>query len=289
MKAAVAPTVQPRPFATPQAAGPGPPARSEARSADPGGAALFREYQVSGDVALRNRLVLQHQRLVYYVARRFRPSGNIVTDDLIQVGFLGLIQAIDRYDPNAGATFVTFALPTMIGVIKHHLRDEGWALKAPRRLRELGLRLRRARAHLENELGRSPTIEELVEATGIAEEQLLEAIDVERSYQPVSLDAPILAEPGQACQPLRDTLGANDQRLADLEQREVVAGAISRLNRRQQTIIRERFFREASQSEVAEKLGISQMHVSRLERDALCLLRGFLTSLRPSYRRDPRS
>jgi RNA polymerase sigma-B factor len=254
----------------------GVPARREALNPGENSAALFRAYRVSRDLEIRNRLVLHHQRLVYYVARQFRAGGGNSLDDLIQVGFLGLIEAIERYDPDAGATFVTYAMPTIVGVLKHYLRDQSWVVKAPRRLRELGMRLRKVRARLEYELGRSPTMAELAEATGFSEERLIEAMDVEQSYQPASLDAPVACDPGEARHSFWETMGRLDDRLTEIELREAVASAISRLDRRQQTIIRERFFSDATQSEVAAQLGVSQMHVSRLERQAIRRLRGLL-------------
>jgi RNA polymerase sigma-B factor len=189
---------------------------------------------------------------------------------------VGLIAAIDRFDPEKGVSFVTFAVPTILGEIKRYFRDQTWGLKAPRRLRELGLSLRKLREQLEQNLGRPPTVEEMARAAGVSEERLLQAMDLDRIYQPASLDAHLQDEHGDDKSSFWEAIGRSDPELSAIEERETLRRALDRLDQRQRSIIYYRFFEEASQAEVARRLGISQMHVSRLERQALKRLKAML-------------
>ncbi len=237
---------------------------------------LLREYARTRDIRIRDRLVLLHERMVRYLASRFGAGAGTSLDDLVQVGYVGLIAAIDRFDPDKGVSFVTFAVPTITGEIKRYFRDQTWGLKAPRRLRELGLSLRKLREQLEQRLGRPPTIEEMAQAAGVNEERLLQAMDLDRVYQPASLDAHLQDENGDEKSSFWDAIGQADPEIHAIEERETVRRAVERLDQRQQAIIYARFFEEASQAEVARRLGISQMHVSRLERQALSRLKALL-------------
>jgi RNA polymerase sigma-B factor len=237
---------------------------------------LLREYARTRDVRIRDRLVTLHERMVRYLAGRFGSGNGTAIDDLVQVGYIGLIAAIDRFDPEKGVSFVTFAVPTILGEIKRYFRDQTWGLKAPRRLRELGLSLRKLREQLEQALGRPPTIAEMSEAAGVTEERLLQAMDLDRIYQPASLDAHLQDENGEEKSSFWDAIGQRDPELSAIEERETLRRALDRLDQRQRTIIYYRFFEEVSQAEVARRLGISQMHVSRLERQALTRLKGLL-------------
>lgn len=239
--------------------------------------ALLREYARTRDVKVRNQLVLQHERMVRYLASRFGSGAGTSLDDLVQVGYVGLIAAIDRFDPDKGVSFVTFAVPTILGEIKRYFRDQTWGLKAPRRLRELGLSLRKLREQLEQKLGRPPSISEMAQAAGVTEERLLQAMDLDRIYQPASLDAHLQDENGDDKSSFWEAIGRPDPEMLAIEERETVRRALERLDQRQRAIIYYRFFEEASQAEVANRLGISQMHVSRLERQALRRLRALLT------------
>lgn len=239
--------------------------------------ALLRRYAQTRNLETRNQLVAAYDRLVRYVAGRFAPSGGNSPEDLVQVGYLGLISALDRYDPSSGVSFITFATPTILGVIKHHLRDTGWMVKAPRRLRELGVKVRRLNTQLEQRLGRPPTIPELAEAAGVEEERLLHAMEVEKLYQSASLDAPATEENGDGVSCLWEALGRDDDAISEIQERDWVASALEGLEERERSIIFYRYFGEASQAEVARRLGISQMHVSRLERRAIARLRELLS------------
>jgi len=237
---------------------------------------LLREYARTRDLHVRDRLVAQHERMVKYLASRFGAGASTSLDDLVQVGFVGLIAAIDRFDPEKGVSFVTFAVPTILGEIKRYFRDQTWGLKAPRRLRELGLSLRKLREQLEQNLGRPPSIEEMARAAGVSEERLLQAMDLDRIYQPASLDAHLQDENGDDKSSFWDAVGRFDPELTAIEERETLRRALTHLDQRQRQIIYFRFFEEASQADVARRLGISQMHVSRLERAALKRLRAML-------------
>ena len=249
--------------------------RSAERDADT--QTLLREYARTRDLAVRDRIVAQHEGLVRYLAGRFAPRGATSPEDLVQVAYMGLISAVERYEPDGGASFVTFAMPTVVGVIKHYLRDHTWSVKAPRRLRELAGRVRKLRAVLEQKLGRDPTVPELAEAAEVTEERLIEAIEVDRMYLPASLDSCMQDEQRESSSSASDWMGREDARYAWIEDRELVRTALQALNAREREIIHQRFFGEASQTEVARSLGISQMHVSRLERRALQRLRVFLS------------
>jgi RNA polymerase sigma-B factor len=238
---------------------------------------LLREYARTRDLEIRDRLVSQHERMVRYLAGRFGSGAGTSLDDLVQVGYIGLIAAIDRFDPDKGVSFVTFAVPTILGEIKRYFRDQTWGLKAPRRLRELGLSLRKLREQMEQRLGRPPTIHEMAEAAGVTEERLLQAMDLDRIYQPASLDAHLQDENSDDKSSFWDAIGRTDPGLTAIEEREMVRRALDRLDQRQRSIIYYRFFEEVSQAEVARRLGISQMHVSRLERQALQRLKAILT------------
>jgi RNA polymerase sigma-B factor len=239
--------------------------------------ALLAYYARTRDPEARDRLVCLHERMVRYLAGRFGTSASTSTDDLVQVGYIGLLAAIDRFDPDKGVSFVTFAVPTIMGEIKRYFRDQTWGLKAPRRLRELGLSLRKHREQLEQKLGRPPTVSEMAEAVGVSEERLLQAMDLDRAYQPASLDAHLHDDGGEERSSFWEAIGRSDPSLLAIEERESVHRALERLDARQQAIIKYRFFEEISQAEVARRLGISQMHVSRLERQALQRLRGLLS------------
>src|SRR5262245_44253000 len=238
---------------------------------------LLRDYSRSRDPRLREQLVTLHERMVRYLASRFGLGAGTTVDDLVQVGYIGLLSAIDRYDPAKGVSFATYAVPTILGELKRYFRDQTWGLKAPRRLRELGLSLRRMREELEQSLGRPPTVQEMAKAANVSEDRLLQAMDLDRVYQPASLDAQMVDEGGSDRASAWDAIGDLDPQLERIEERESLRRALELLDARQRRIVELRFFSELSQAEVARQMGISQMHVSRLERQALCRLRSMLT------------
>jgi RNA polymerase sigma-B factor len=229
----------------------------------------FRRYAASGDRHLRDQLVEAHLDLARHLAWRFVNRGEAF-DDLFQVASLALVKAVDRYDPDQGVAFTTFGTRTIVGELKRHFRDRGWAVRAPRRLQELYVNLNSAIGALSQELGRSPTIGELAAHTGAGEEEVIEALEAGRGYRAVSLEAPTADGDGE---PLGERLGTEDVGYSDAERRLDLSPLVERLPPRQQLILELRFVDGLTQSEIARKIGISQMHVSRLLQRSLATLR----------------
>jgi RNA polymerase sigma-B factor len=222
---------------------------------------------------IRDELVEMHLPLVEYLARRFRNRGEPL-DDLVQVATIGLIKSVDRFDLERGVEFSTYATPTIVGEIKRHFRDKGWAIRVPRRLQELKLSLTKATSELSQRLGRSPTVAELAGHLGMSEEEVLEGLESANAYSAVSLDAPDGGdEDGPA---VADTLGAEDESLEGVEYRESLKPLLDQLPPREKRILLLRFFGNMTQSQIAADLGISQMHVSRLLARTLMQLRAGL-------------
>jgi len=230
---------------------------------------LFRRFVESREPAIREELVELHLPLVEYLARRFRGRGELL-EDLVQVGTIGLIKAIDRFDLSREVEFSTYATPTIVGELKRHFRDKGWAVRVPRRLQELNLTLVKVVAQLSQQIGRSPTIAEIAARTGMREEDVLEGLDTSNAYQVVSLDAPAS---GENTPTVSEHMGAEDEGLSTLEYRAALGPLIAKLPEREQRILFYRFFRGMTQTQIAERLGISQMHVSRLLNRTLTTLR----------------
>jgi RNA polymerase sigma-B factor len=222
---------------------------------------------------IRDELVEMHLPLVEYLARRFRNRGEPL-DDLVQVATIGLIKSVDRFDLERGVEFSTYATPTIVGEIKRHFRDKGWAIRVPRRLQELKLSLTKATSELSQRLGRSPTVAELAGHLGMTDEEVLEGLESANAYSAVSLDAP---DGGDDDSPaVADTLGAEDESLEGVEYRESLKPLLDQLPPREKRILLLRFFGNMTQSQIAADLGISQMHVSRLLARTLTQLRAGL-------------
>ena len=230
----------------------------------------FNEFAGHRDPALRDQLVEGHLGLAEYLARRFSNRGEPL-DDLVQVASLGLLKAVDRFEPSRGVEFSTYATHTIVGELKRHFRDKGWAVRAPRRMQELYLRLGKVVSALSQELGRSPTIPELACEAQVSEEEVLEALEAGQAYRSSSLDAPSSTdEDGDT---LSSHLGGEDPGLLEAEHRAALSPLMARLPPREQNILQLRFFEGMTQSEIAGQLGISQMHVSRLLARSLDQLR----------------
>jgi RNA polymerase sigma-B factor len=223
---------------------------------------------------IRATLVELHLPLVEYLARRFRNRGEWL-DDLTQVATIGLIKSIDRFDLERGVEFSTYATPTIVGEIKRHFRDKGWAVRVPRRLQELKLSLTKAIGELAQREGRAPTVSELAAHLQMSEEEVLEGLESANAYSTVSLDAP---DSGDEDAPaVADSLGMIDEALEGVEYRESLKPLLERLPPREKKILLLRFFGNMTQSQIAAELGISQMHVSRLLARTLAQLREGLT------------
>lgn len=229
-------------------------------------AALFAEIRDDGaseatrQVA-RDNLVRLHLPLVEHCARRFRNRGEPF-EDLVQVGTIGLIKAIDRFDSDRGVEFSTYATPTVIGEIKRHFRDRGWAIRVPRRLQELRMQITTASAHLSQSLGRSPTASELAAEIGCSLEEIVEGIESGNAYATLSLDAGDDSEDGTLT--ILDSIGVDDEGLEHVELRESLKPLLDQLPAREKNILMLRFFKNMTQSQIATEVGVSQMHVSRL-------------------------
>lgn len=217
---------------------------------------------------IRDELVEMHLPLVEFLARRFAGRGEPL-DDLMQVGTIGLIKAVDRFDLSRGAEFSTYATPTVIGEIKRYFRDKGWTVRVPRRLQELRASLLAATAQLTQDLGRSPTVPELARHLQVGEEEVLDGLESANAYAPVPLDS-VGSDDGR---PVLETLGSMDLAFEGVEYREALRPLLERLPERERRILVLRFVDNLTQSQIAAQLGISQMHVSRLLARTLASLR----------------
>ncbi len=230
---------------------------------DPGAAEPAQE-------AARDGLVHLHLALVQHCARRFRNRGEPY-EDLVQVGTIGLLKSIDRFDAERGVEFSTYATPTIIGEIKRHFRDKGWAIRVPRRLQELRMQISAATADLTQSLGRSPTPRELAERIGCTVEEIIEGLESNNAYATLSLDAG--DDHDDSASRLLDSLGSDDDQLEHVEIRESIKPLLDALDPREKRILLLRFFKNMTQSQIAEEIGVSQMHVSRLLTRTLAQLR----------------
>jgi RNA polymerase sigma-B factor len=228
---------------------------------------LLRRYHGRGDLEARERLIEQYLPLVRSLARRYSYRGEQL-EDLVQVGCIGLIKAIDRFDVDRGVELITYATPTIIGEIKRHFRDKGWSVRVPRGLQELNVRLSHLIEDLTIQLERSPTIPELAKAAGVEEEEALEALESGQAYATLSLSAPPTGDDSSDLDPL-ESLGEIEHEYEASEDRAVLAPGLKALDDRGRRILHLRFYRGLTQSQIAQQVGISQMHVSRLIRQAL--------------------
>jgi RNA polymerase sigma-B factor len=233
---------------------------------------LLREYAAKRDPAVRDRLVELNSDLVRYIARRFANRGEPL-EDIEQVGFVGLIQAIERFDPSLENEFSTFATPTIAGEIRRYFRDRSWAVRVPRRLQENLMRVNGASQALQAELGRTPSVAEIAQRLGLEPEDVLAALEVQPAQHTISLEAPASAATSEDTVTLGDRLGQEDANLARVEAQGVLDRVMSHLTPRERRILALRFVEQLPQTEVAKRLGISQMHVSRLQRAAIEHLR----------------
>ncbi len=228
--------------------------------------ALLRRYHEGGDRRAREELIERYMSLVRSLARRYAYRGEQY-EDLVQIGAIGLIKAIDRFDLGRGVELTTYATPNIIGEIKRHFRDRGWAVRVPRGLQELNVRLSRLIDQLTVELSRSPTIPELAKAAGVEEEAVLEAIESGRAYTSVSLSTGLGGD-DDGVDPL-ESLGDVEPEYEHSEDRALLAPGFRILEQRERTILHLRFYEGQTQSQIARRVGISQMHVSRLIRRSL--------------------
>ena len=228
---------------------------------------LLRRYHEEGDLRAREQLIEQYMPLVRSLARRYSYRGEQL-EDLVQIGAIGLIKAIDRFDLDRGVELTTYATPNIVGEIKRHFRDKGWSVRVPRGVQELNLRLSRLVEQLTVQLARSPTISELAKAAGVEEEAVLEALESGRAYTSLSLSAGGGGGDEDDLDPL-ESIGTEDHQYEASEDRAVLAPGFKVLDARERKILQLRFFDGLTQSQIAQQVGISQMHVSRLIRRSL--------------------
>jgi RNA polymerase sigma-B factor len=232
----------------------------------------FREYRRTGDRSNRNALVEEHRWIAIRCARRFDGRGEPL-DDLIQVAQLGVLKAVERFDPEHGAAFASFAMPTVMGELRRHFRDRTWSIGVPRRLKELHVSLARAVEHLSHALGRQPTIDELARELRVTPDDILETLDAGAAYRTSPIGRPDDADDDR--EPAM--LGEEDGQLDRADARMAVRRLMDTLPPRERTIVYLRFFGSLTQQEIADRLGLSQVHVSRLLRHCLSELRSSLT------------
>jgi RNA polymerase sigma-B factor len=238
--------------------------------------ALFRRLRKTRDGATRETLILAHERLAFYLTQRFLGRGQ-PAEDVIQTARIGLIKAVDRFDARRGVEFTTYATPTIVGEIRRYFRDTLWSVHVPRRLREMNNNLIRTVERLTQRLMRPPTIVELARETGLPHDAVRQALDVANAYNPVSLDAVTTEEQhNPPAFPLLQSIGQDDPGLAQVEDRLTLKQALAKLPHREQEIMRLTFYERMPQAAIARRLGISQMHVSRLRRRALSRLRALI-------------
>ena len=228
---------------------------------------LFRRFKQEGDAEARDQLIVSHLNLVRFLASKFKNRGESL-EDLVQVGTIGLIKAIDRFDPERGLEFTTYATPTIMGEIKRHFRDKGWSVRVPRRLQELSAKVNQATDELTNQLQRSPSVAEIAEHLGSTVDEVLEAMESSSAYSSVPLEGGGSGEDDEAPSVI-DHYATEDPDLAASDDRIVLEQAIADFSPREQEVVKMRFEEGLTQVEIAERLGISQVQVSRLLRRTL--------------------
>jgi RNA polymerase sigma-B factor len=231
---------------------------------------LLERYHRLGDPAAREALVERFLPLARQLARRYQRGGEPL-DDLVQVASLGLLKAIDRFEPDRTTAFSSFAVPTILGELKRHFRDRGWSVRVPRDLQELAVRVERVADELALELGRAPTPAEIAEHIGVTSEQVLEAREAAGAYRAVSLDRP--RDDEEEGDGMADTMGVEDPGFGLAEDAATVERLMTVLTDREREVLRLRFAEDLTQSEIGARVGVSQMHVSRLIRQAVARLR----------------
>ena len=235
---------------------------------------LFAELRETDNPQLRDYLIKRHEGLVRHVGKAYQESAESY-EDILAVGREGLINAVDRFDPGRGTKFATFAVPTIRGEIQRYFRDQTWGIHVPRRIQELSAMARQVREQMTQLEGHPPSYADLAQKLSVSEEELIEAVEVGRQYDLVSLEAGA-GQTSEEAPSYLDQAGEEDDQIEQLADQDELFSAIKQLPARQQVILVLRFYRELSQQEVARRLGISQMHVSRLQHRATDQLKEIL-------------
>jgi RNA polymerase sigma-B factor len=236
--------------------------------------ALFAEYRATGDRRLRNQLVEDYRQLADYFVKRYSRRG-VAADDLRQLALMAIIHAVERFDPDVGVAFSTFASRTIEGELKRYFRDRTWSVRPPRRAQELHLELRRAEEDLAQQLGRSPTVTELASTLDVSEDHVLEALEAGTAHQAASLDQAPSQDDDGVTRGDR-VLATTDPGFGQIDRQIIVRELMDELPDRERTIVYMRFFENMSQPEIAEQVGVSQSYLSRILRKALVDLRARL-------------
>lgn len=237
---------------------------------------LIAAYQKSpDDETLQNKLIGHYENLVGALSRKFAGNRE-AREDLFQVGMMGLFSAMRKYDPSYGRSFESYAVPTIIGEVKRYIRDKTWSVHVPRCIKELSPKIRRASEELTGRLQRSPNIDEIAQAIGESTEKVLETMEMVRSYNALSVDSQINEDSGYGSLTLLDTFGTRDQGYEKVHKKMILETAFKLLSKREKEILLYTYFENLSQKEAGERLGISQMHASRIQRRALQKLRDVL-------------
>jgi len=233
---------------------------------------LFRRLLTEADGRAREQLVKRFLPLARQLARRYQRADEPL-EDLVQVASLGLLKAIDRFDPDRGVVFSSYAVPTILGEVKRHFRDRTWSVRVPRDLQELALRVDRTATSLALDLRRSPSVSEIAGATGSTDEQVLEALEAAGAYRATSLDAPRGGKGDEPDETLAESFGHEEGGFDLAERRAILAPLLESISPRERTVLHLRFTEDLTQAEIGARIGVSQMQVSRLIRQALARLR----------------
>ena len=233
---------------------------------------LLERYAKDRSPIVREELVDRFMPLARRLAARY-AGGAEPFDDLVQVASVGLVKAIDRFDPERGTAFSTFAVPTILGELKRHFRDRGWSVHVPRDVQERILKVERAMAELPSKLGHTPTVHEIGQRIEATDEEVLEAMHASQGHHAVSLDATSTTGDGDEPAPLRDRIGSEDLAFDTVEYGEAIGPVLKEISERDRTVLHLRFVEDMTQSEIAERVGVSQMHVSRILRATIEKLR----------------
>ncbi|HLS60755.1 MAG TPA: RNA polymerase sigma factor SigB [Virgibacillus sp.] len=224
------------------------------------------------DDEIQEEMVKTYNNLVQSLARKY-SKNSMIHEDLVQVGMIGLFAAVKRYDPSFGKSFESFAIPTILGEIKRYLRDQTWSVHVPRRIKELGPKIKKTVDELTNANQESPTVDKIAEHLGVSEEAILETMEMGQSYRALSVDRKVESSPDGSTVSILDLVGSEEADYETVDQRMILEKILPTLSEREQQILRCTFYENMSQKETGELLGISQMHVSRLQRRSLRKLR----------------
>jgi len=226
---------------------------------------IFRLYKDNRDINVRNAIFEKYQYLTQILAKKYVNRG-VDYEDLNQIASIGLINAIERFDISKGYKFSSFATPTIIGEIKKYFRDKGWTIRVPRRLQKLAKRINQAKQQLVQELNRNPKIPELAEYLNVSEEQILEALEAGNVYSPQSLDEPYNSSQEDRDMTLKDLIGVDDINLTYTENKDFIERTVKKLSEKELKVLKGRYFKQKTQSEIARELSVSQMTISRIEK-----------------------